>query len=164
MIRPLSRDDIESLCDAANGVCRERWFFTSVDGFTLEQTREFHGYGIDLGWPQVVAVLGGRVVGWCAIRPGEKTGFTHVGHLGIGVRREYRRQGLGRRLITDCLARARQFGLEKVELGVYTDNNNAIRLYQSAGFEVEGCRKKARKLEGRYQDIQLMALHLQENG
>lgn len=51
-------------------------------------------------------------------------------------------------------------GLEKVELEVYSDNIAAIRLYERHGFKPEGVKKHARKFEGKYQDIQLMALLL----
>jgi RimJ/RimL family protein N-acetyltransferase len=50
--------------------------------------------------------------------------------------------------------------LEKVELEVYTDNQAAIRLYKELGFLEEGLRRRARRLDGRYQDIELMALWL----
>ena len=44
---------------------------------------------------------------------------------------------------------------------VFTDNEGAIRLYESHGFAREGVKSRARKLEGRYQDVLLMALWLQ---
>ena len=157
-IRSLEERDIESLWETINSVCQEKWFLASVEGFTLEQCREFHGRGIEKAWPQVVAVDKGRAVGWCNVATGEKVGFTHVGLLGMGVHRDYRRQGIGRRLLVACLSTARQSGLEKVELAVYRDNHVVIQLYENLGFEQEGCRKLARKFEGRYQDIHLMGL------
>jgi RimJ/RimL family protein N-acetyltransferase len=53
--------------------------------------------------------------------------------------------------------------VEKVELEVYSDNEGAVRLYERFGFKHEGLKVRGRKLEGRYQDILLMALWLEGN-
>jgi RimJ/RimL family protein N-acetyltransferase len=45
-----------------------------------------------------------------------------------------------------------------VELSVFASNLTAIRLYEKFKFEVEGRKKKARKLDGSYDDIIVMAL------
>ena len=80
--------------------------------------------------------------------------------LGMGVRFEWRRQGIGRRLLDACLSLARNAGIEKVELEVFSDNAAALRLYDSFGFRQEGIKVRGRKLEDRYQDVLLMALWL----
>jgi len=38
------------------------------------------------------------------------------------------------------------------------DNQPAVLLYKEFGFVEEGLRRRAHKLDGRYEDIQLMAL------
>jgi ribosomal protein S18 acetylase RimI-like enzyme len=159
-IRRSRIDDAESLCDSINSVAREKWWLATADGFTPEQTRAFVKFMTDHSLSQVVAVANGLIVGWCDIVPKGPRGFSHVGALGMGVRREWRRQGVGRRLLEECLALARATGLEKIELEVFTDNEGAIQLYESRGFAREGVKSRARKLEGRYQDILLMALWL----
>jgi len=45
-----------------------------------------------------------------------------IGRLGMGVRKEYRAQGIGKRLPGGCLSAAEGIGLEKVELEVFYDN------------------------------------------
>jgi ribosomal protein S18 acetylase RimI-like enzyme len=161
-IRRSRIDDAESLCDSINSVAREKWWLATADGFTPEQTRAFLKFVTDHSLSQVVAVANGLIVGWCDVVPKGPRGFSHVGALGMGVRREWRRQGVGQRLLEDCLGLARRAGLEKIELEVFTDNEGAIRLYESHGFAREGVKARARKLEGRYQDVLLMALWLQQ--
>lgn len=159
-IRRSRLTDAESLCDAINSVAREKWSLATADGFTPEQTRSFLKFVTDHSLSQVVAVASGLIVGWCDVVPKGPRGFSHVGALGMGVRREWRRHGVGRRLLDECLALARSAGLEKIELEVFTDNESAIHLYESLGFVREGVKSRARKLEGRYQDVLLMALWL----
>ena len=157
----LSREsDAASACDAVNAVAAEKWYLATIDGFSLEQTRAFLKRVVDGSLPQVVAVVEEAVVGFCDVIPNTAKGFTHVGRLGMGVRLEWRRQGIGRQLLTACLSIARNAGIEKVELEVFSDNVAAIRLYDSFGFTQEGLKVRGRKLEDLYQDVKLMALWL----
>ena len=45
-----------------------------------------------------------------------------------------------------------------VELGVFAGNTRAIQLYEQLGFAHEGVRRRARKLDGMYEDNVMMAL------
>ena len=63
-------------------------------------------------------------------------------------------------MLDACLALARNAGIEKVELEVFSDNVAALRLYESFGFRQEGVKVRGRKLDDRYQDVKLMALWL----
>jgi ribosomal protein S18 acetylase RimI-like enzyme len=53
----------------------------------------------------------------------------------IFVRREYRRRGWARLLLDEVARVARLGGAGAVHLGVYPDNEPALQLYKSAGFE-----------------------------
>lgn len=157
-IRPTQLTDVESLRDAVNSVAAEKWFLGTVTGFTLEQTSEFVSLIVEKSLPQVVALDSDKVIGWCDILPGTMSGTAHVGRLGMGLLPKWRGQGLGRRLMQECFALARQAGIEKVELEVYGDNDSALKLYRSYGFKQEGLRARARRYESREQDIVMMAL------
>lgn len=112
-------------------------------------------------WPQFVAIEGENIVGWCDAIPGDaNTGSAHVARLGMGVVREHRRRGIGRRLVEATLAQARRIGLEKIELGVYASNHAAIALYRKLGFAEEGRKKRSRLVDGVYEDVVLMAIDL----
>lgn len=51
----------------------------------------------------------------------------------------------------------KELGLNKVELGVKTDNKGAIRAYEKSGFVAEGVLKQHEFLHGKYHDIVMMA-------
>ena len=59
-----------------------------------------------------------------------------------------------------AIEEARAVGLERIELDVFASNVAAIALYGKHGFGVEGLRRRARKIDGRYDDILEMALFL----
>lgn len=79
----------------------------------------------------------------------------------MGVLREYRGRKLGSRLLAAVVAAARTLGWEKIELAVYAGNAAAVALYRKAGFELEGVRKRSHLVDGAYDDIVLMGLHLE---
>src|ERR1700688_492485 len=145
-IRPARESDAASTNDAVNAIAAEKWYLATVDGFSCEQTRAFLKQVVDGNLPQVLAVVQDQVVGFCDVIPHTTKGFTHVGRLGMGVRSEWRRQGIGRRLLDGCLTLARNAGIEKVELEVFTDNLGAVRLYESFGFSEEALKVRGRKL------------------
>ena len=60
--------------------------------------------------------------------------------LTLGVAPAMRRRGIGRKLIDDLARRARKKGARRLVLEVATDNNAALRLYESSGFTPLGQR------------------------
>lgn len=100
----------------------------------------------------------GEVVGWCDVVRFQLEGFRHVGRLGMGLVQQARGTGLGRRLVEATLKSARDRGVERVQLDVFASNVRAIKLYQNLGFVTEGRQRRARKLDGEYDDLILMAL------
>jgi RimJ/RimL family protein N-acetyltransferase len=157
-IRPARESDAELICDAVRAVAAEKWYLATVDGWSLEDTRAFLRHIVEGDLPQATAFAEGKVVGFCDILPLAAVGFTHVGRLGMGVRSEWRRHGVGRSLLQACLSHAKRAAIEKVELEVFSDNLGALKLYESFGFRNEGVRARGRKFENRYQDVVLMAL------
>ncbi len=123
-----------------------------------EQVGAFVAENVSRQVPQVFAVDGDRVVGWCDIVPHGRETIRHVGELGMGVLKEYRGQGIGARLLRHCLDWAKEIGLERVELEVFASNLAAIELYKKFDFAIEGTKRRARKQAGSYEDIVVMGL------
>ena len=157
-ILPIAEDHIEGFHKCLDAVARERQYLAFVRAPSLSSAREFVRSNIAHEVPQFVAVHNGIVIGWCDVCPKRREGFTHCGELGMGVRRDYREQGIGTRLVTVTIGKARGRGLERIELEVFASNRVAIQLYEKMGFVVEGVKQRARKIDGAYDDIVCMAL------
>lgn len=79
----------------------------------------------------------------------------------VYVDSDVRKQGVGRRLMVELIARARLLpGLEILNLTVTSNNVAAKRLYESLGFICYGTEPKAMKLGDEYLDEDLMILML----
>lgn len=147
-----------SFHNALSEVAKERIYIEMLEPPPLQKVTEFQKSLMVKNGPVYYAVDNGKVVGWCDIFPSENPRFSHRGSLGMGLLKDYRGKGLGKKLLEKTIAHAKKFGLEKVELSVYTSNIHAIKLYKNLGFQEEGLIKKYRKLDGNYFDCLVMGL------
>lgn len=149
----------ESFHRALAAVAKERIYIEMLEPPRLEDVALYQQGLIQRKGPTFYAINEqNQVVGWADIFPEDNPRQNHRGSLGMGVVSEYRGQGVGTQLLQAALKQAQEFGLEKVELNVYTTNTNAIALYKKLGFKEEGLIKKYRKLDGVYFDCLLMAI------
>ena len=161
LIRPIQESDIPEFHRVLDGVCRERRYLGALEAPPTERTERFVKTNVEKDHPQFVAFVNGEFAGWCDAIPGDvSSGDAHVGRLGMGVAKQFRRQGIGAKLMHAVLDKARAQGLQKIELGVYSSNTGAIALYQRFGFTEEGRKKRGRLVDGDYDDVVMMALFL----
>lgn len=108
----------------------------------------------------LVAEYEGRIIGVLTLTRESFRKNYHVAVLGIAIRNDFRHVGIGTALMNTSFEWARENGIEKICLEVFSTNNNAISLYRKLGFEVEGIKKKQFKIRGEYVDDILMAKFL----
>jgi ribosomal protein S18 acetylase RimI-like enzyme len=157
-IVPITQGHIESFHKTLDIVARERRYLSFLEAPPFEATRAFILDMIAQGYPQLVALSADEVVGWCDVTPKPRPIYAHSGVLGMGLLPQFRRQGIGKRLIAQSLAAARATGLQRVELMVRENNTGAIALYRKVGFEIEGVQRNAILLDGAYENLILMAV------
>ena len=157
-IVPISERHIGGFHACFDSVARERSYLGSVEAPPVEDTRKFVRSIMTGGGALYVAVCGDEVVGWCNIVQMKQEGFRHNAKLGMGVLRAYRRLGWGERLARKAIEWAEGTHIERITLKVFASNLAAISLYEKLGFEVEGVSRKARKIDGRYDDLVDMVL------
>ncbi len=158
-IRRIETSDAASFREVLDGVCRERKFLATAQAPSLARVESFIAENIRKDLPQFVAVSGERIVGWCDALPGDY-GSAHVGRVGMGVAKEFRGRGIGCSLAQATIQKARDIGLEKLELSVYASNRPAVSLYKKLGFIKEGRQKRGRCVDGIYDDVLLMGMLL----
>ena len=82
----------------------------------------------------------------------------HAATLGIGIADDMTRQGIGSALIQALLDAADNWlDIKRVELTVFHDNAEAIRLYERFGFAHEGLMRAYAFRQGSYVDVVAMA-------
>ena len=85
-------------------------------------------FGSDL----IVADIGGRVVGYIALMDLGRDAKI----ISFAVKKEFRRQGIGSKLLRSAIERCKQKGKERILLEVRVSNTVAQRLYKKNGFKI----------------------------
>jgi|SRR5258706_9819434 RimJ/RimL family protein N-acetyltransferase len=157
-IVPLSEEHIEGFRAVLDSVARERRFIAMLEAPPIEELGKFVRANIAADEPVTVAIVDGRLVGWCDILRKPRPTLRHSGVLGMGVLADYRGRGIGKALMKATLADAKAKGLKRIELMVRVDNPKARQLYESFGFVDEGLCKRHMWVDGEYKDSHLMAV------
>jgi len=107
------------------------------------------------------AEVDGELVGMAGAHWSSKAKLRHVAEVyGVYVSSGIRGRGIARRLMDRLLAELRSMGpIEKVSLGVTSDNAAALRLYEKLGFEIVGRARRQLRVDGRFYDLHTMELH-----
>jgi len=166
VIRPALPDDAAQIIAYARAVFAEPGInlITMADEFnptTESEARLISEMNRATNSLFLVAEDDGRIVGQLTLQGGKRRNVRHAATLGITVGPAYRGRGIGRRLMAYAIDWARAGGvLTRIELNVFVRNSNAIHLYESCGFEIEGHRRRAARRDGEYLDDLVMGLLL----
>lgn len=126
---------------------------------TLEQEENFIKHQMESEKDlMLVALLNGRHIGNCSMSSlGAYQRYSHRCSVAIALYKEFCGLGLGRQMMQAILEEARNCGYEQAELEVVSENQNAIALYESLGFEKYGTHRNNMKYKnGCYADAYLM--------
>jgi RimJ/RimL family protein N-acetyltransferase len=157
-IVPIALEHVDGFHRALDSVARERKYLSVFETFSVRAMRDFVLHQNKTSGPAFVAHRAGEVIGWCDIRRHALPAFAHRGSVGMGVVAEWRRRGIGFRLLDAALDAAFRQGFARVELEVRTDNARAIALYDKIGFVREGILRDSFFIEGEYFDAIAMAI------
>ncbi len=111
---------------------------------------------------EIIAIIDGKVAGTAGIEAvGNKYKVKHRAELGISILKEFWGLGLGKALMKACIQCAEEAGYKQLELNVVAENERAVSLYRSMGFEEFGRNPRGfnSRING-YQELVYMLLQL----
>lgn len=109
-----------------------------------------------------MAMHEGKIIGLTGFHGSSLKRISHKVSFGISLLRAYRGLGMGSILMKLLVEKAKKYGKKKIELDVRIDNPRAIRVYEKVGFVKEGIRKNGFYVDGKYVDLYLMGLWIEE--
>jgi len=160
VIREADVKDAEGIINVINSVGSEKvYIFTESfphdvkweEKYIQEHVKEKKDFLL------AVAEVKGKMVGVCDVHSGSTPKDRHVAGLGMSVIKDWRGIGIGTAMMIYITDWAKNRGMEKLYLSVFSTNQRAINLYKKFNFQVEGRRKKQYKIEGNYVDEIIMA-------
>jgi RimJ/RimL family protein N-acetyltransferase len=104
-----------------------------------------------------------QIVGFIGLKRVHFARLRHIAKLIIGVLDDYKRQGVGTKLMEFVEKWAKENEIRKLELTVVEDNDPAVEFFEEMDFEKEGTREKAVKIKGEYLDEIFMAKEIDED-
>ncbi|WP_051811682.1 GNAT family N-acetyltransferase [Kitasatospora sp. MBT63] len=106
---------------------------------------------------RLVALGGGRVLGWAAVVPvSDRCAYAGVVEHSVYVRTDARGRGVGLALLQALLASTDAAGIWTVQSGVFPENTASLALHARAGFRVVGTRERLGRHLGRWRDVVLV--------
>lgn len=160
-IRPPKMSDLNSLLTLINSLVEERAMITVQKKNTLEQEKEYLERIIkDKESIHLFLIIDGEVMG--NVRIARLRGAkSHIGELGISIKKEARGLGFGEKLMNEILTQAiKKFKLKIILLEVHYRNKIAQGLYKKMGFKKIGVIKKGIQYYENYEDYIVMAKHI----
>jgi len=157
-IRRATADDLDGFIAVVVAVADEqRWIGTEAPVDTDALATRLRAT-LEEGNALFVLDDGARIVGTMNV---SGTRVAGVASVGMCIVAEQRGNGHGRALLQAAIEHARGERMHKLELEVWPDNEPAIGLYASCGFETEGVRRAHyRRRDGTLRSSQIMALLL----
>ena len=109
-----------------------------------------------------VAEYDHQVVGQCSVGLVRKNArYRHRAEVAFVILQDFCNLGIGGRMMTECIRWCKEHGVAQIELDVVKNNDRAIRMYRSFGFEIIGVRENALKYpDGTYADEYMMVRKL----
>lgn len=107
---------------------------------------------------RLVALSDGKVVGWTAIHPySNRLVYSGVGEISIYLRSEYRRKGIGQKLLQALIDESEKQGYWTLQSSILEINKESIVLHEKLGFRTIGFRERIGKdSNGVWQNTVLM--------
>lgn len=138
-IRSLDLPDFEELFGLVSGVYDDTplsmWFEKKPEreGFRLIFRAKIEGI-VMRNVVDLVAIENGKMIGECEIvrRKGE------IGVLGLIVSKEWRRKGVGSRLLAKAMEMAKTVGMSRLRAEVAEENSSAVIFLAKKGFSMNG--------------------------
>ena len=105
-----------------------------------------------------IAVIDEKVVGQLGLQPFTGQRRKHAATFGMAVCSSVLGQGVAKALLNAAIDSCDNWlNISRIELQVFVDNESAIGLYKSCGFEIEGTNKKFAYKAGKFVDAYTMA-------
>ena len=163
VLRAIRWEDLDDCTDFINSLVEEGAEILRDTNVTREEEADWLGSRLAriekrqlIG---VVAEVDGKVIANSEV---EKRGsfMSHLGYLGIAIRKGYRGIGIGTKLIQTLINESKKMGLEILVLDVFEVNQPAKALYKKMGFKEVGRIPKGIHKNGKYMDLVRMTREL----
>ena len=152
-VRAYTDNDIEAMVTIWNQVVEDGVAFPQEKCLTPESGTAFFAEQTYCGVAEDMDT--GRIYGMYILHPNNVGRCGHICNASYAVRRDFRGEHIGEKLVLDCLAQAKENGFRVMQFNaVVANNTHALHLYERIGFTRLGVIPQGFRMpDGHYEDI-----------
>ena len=154
--RQATLEDLDAITEIYNDVILNTVATFDTEPKTLEEQRVWFANHVPK-YPVLVAEQDGLVVGWASLSKwSEKHAYFETTEGSLYVKKEYRGQAIGKRLLKSIIQEGKKAGFHSVMARIAEGSEVSIHLCESVGFEHVGIMKEVGRKFGKLLDVYLM--------
>ena len=165
-IRAAQAADLPAMTEIYNEVIATSAAVYSLVPSSLEERRTWFEARAAAGYPVVVAVQAGDVVGFASFGEfrGSWPGYRYSVEHSVHVRADRRGKGIGTALVSALFPLARSMGKHVMIGGIDAANAGSLRMHERLGFQQAAHLREVGRKFGRWLDLVLVQRFLDEPG
>jgi len=160
-IRDAAEADLPAIVEIHNEAIASRISSAQLDPVTVEGRREWFRVHSPTQYPIWVADLDGAIAGWLSFREFlPRCAYRDTVELSVYVSEQFRRRGVGRKLLQEAIARGPQLGMHSLVGLIFGHNEPSIALFRLAGFERWGLLPGVARVDEIPRDLTIFGRHI----
>ena len=160
-IRDATEADLPAIVEIHNAAIASRISTAQLEPVTVEGQREWFRAHSPAQHPIWVAKLEGAIGGWLSFREFlPRCAYRGTVELSVYVSEQFRRRGLGRKLLQEAIARGPQLGMHSLIGLIFGHNEPSISLFRAVGFERWGLLPGVARIDQTPLDLTIFGRHV----
>ena len=160
IIRDAVEADLRAIVEIYNATIPTRIVTAEIEPTTVEARLPWFREHSSEHYPFWVAESEGRVIGWLDFKRFlPRRAYRGTAQISVYVDEEFRRRGVGQRLLEQAIARAPSLGITALVGFIFGHNEPSLKLFQRLGFERWGFFPGVAQLDGVERDLVVMGQH-----
>jgi phosphinothricin acetyltransferase len=160
-MQPATDKDLPRIVDIYNSTVPTRLATADIEPVSVESKRAWFNNHVPGKRPIMVERIGGEVAAWISFESFYgRPAYDRTAEISIYIAPEYRRQGLGKRLLKESLDMTPELGIRSVVAYIFSHNEGSIRLFRSFGFETWGVLPDIAEMDGKRYSLSILGKHV----
>jgi phosphinothricin acetyltransferase len=161
IIRDASEADLPAIVDIFNSAIRGRISTAQLDNVSVEDRLPWFRQHSAQSYPLWVAEISGEIVGWLSFHSFiARQAYRATAEIGVYVKEEARRLGVGRSLVEKAIAHSPSLGIKALVGCIFGHNEPSLALFAQVGFERWGFLPRIAHVDEVARDLIIVGRHV----